>query len=169
MRAEYRSSLLRIPHSSSTKQTSIVIGRALLAALSYPVLRRARGALARWILVTILCCTLLLHTNTSHLEYSVKITTQKQRSQWRWNIMQYSGISGYTKNQTQATDGQHGPAQHSQNQNFSRAFLGTCSGHTSASRAALPVQISASSGLTNLVRLKTFQNAYKRKKMGIPT
>jgi hypothetical protein len=40
-----------------------------------------------------------------------------------------------------------------QNQTLSRKFLGTCSGQTSASRAALPVQRSASDALTNLVFL----------------
>jgi hypothetical protein len=40
-----------------------------------------------------------------------------------------------------------------QNQTFSRKFLGICSGQTSASRAALPVQRSASEALTNLVFL----------------
>ena len=40
-----------------------------------------------------------------------------------------------------------------QNQILSRKFLGICSGQTSASRAALPVQRSASDALTNLVFL----------------
>lgn len=45
-----------------------------------------------------------------------------------------------------------------QNHIFSSMLRGTCSGHTSASSAALPDHISASAGLTILVRLKIFQN-----------
>ena len=50
-----------------------------------------------------------------------------------------------------------------QNQIFSITFLGFSSGHTTASIAALPVQISASSALTGLVLLKIFQNRYNEK------
>ena len=52
---------------------------------------------------------------------------------------------------------------------FSAKFLGLLSGQTSASSAALPVQMSASLGLMKDVRLMIFQPANKRRYMGTTT
>jgi hypothetical protein len=99
-------SLLRISHSSSIRHPFAVIERALLALLSYSVLRRARGALARWILVTILCAAhqhitprVLGHNHDTEAKIAVKV--------------EYHAIFGdirVYKKTKQVTDGQQGPA-----------------------------------------------------------
>lgn len=58
----------------------------------------------------------------------------------------------------------------SQNQTFSKIFLGIRSGHllSSASTEALPVMISASAALRHDDLFTIFQNRYRTRKMGTP-